>query len=204
MHAMSPLTLKPGFDALLDGYELDALAHEASTIFGVHPDYTMALYNPAYARFAAANNGGPEFMQRWGLGANVLAAMPEVLADVYATHFAKALQSGKPWEHDYECSSATHERHFHLKAYPLKGRQGMLFVHALRLEQPHTRELVRASVEKYRGPGGSIAQCAHCRRLRSPTDEHRWDFVPAAVEHPPPGLSHGICEPCAGHYFGSA
>lgn len=194
-------TIADGFASAVDDYELAALAADRSTIIGVDADLRIALLNPAYARFAEQNGGGPRFLERWGLGASLMAAIPEVLTPFYGPRFRAALAASEPWQHTYECSSPDIERTMHLTAFPLGGR-GLLLVHSLRVEVPHTRALVNASVEAYRSSNGLIVQCSHCRRLRHPDDANRWDFVPAAVIRAGRQVSHGICQPCAGHYFG--
>lgn len=200
-HSPREITITDGFASAIEGYDVAALADDASTIIGVDADLRIALYNPAYTRFAEQNGGGSQFLERWGLGASLVAAIPEVLTPFYVPRFRAALTATEPWRHTYECSSPDVERTMHLEAFPLGGR-GLLFVHSLRVEVPHTRAAVHAGVEVYRSSNGLIVQCAHCRRLRHPDDARRWDFVPAAVTRAGEQVSHGLCQTCAGHYFG--
>lgn len=198
MPAMPGVTIAPSFRGAVEGHDLEALGATSSTVVGVDSDLRIALYNEAYVRFAEQNGGGPAFLRSWGLGASLLDAIPPVLSDFYRSRLLAAMASNEPWQHTYECSSPDLERTLHLTAYPLGGR-GLLLVHSVRLEVPHTRELAADPVDSYRDGNGFLTQCAYCRRTRR--SEARWDFVPAALARGLDNVSHGICRACADHYF---
>jgi len=152
--------------------------------------------NEGWQRFAEAN-GGRRDDPSWAVGASYLDGIASPLREQVELALAGAMASRAPWHHDYECSSPQLERWFRLTAYP-SGRpgDGLLLVHTLRMERPHTD---REPVDAYRDEHGIVHLCMHCQRTQR-TDHHGWDWVPDAVAAP--GGSHGICEPCCAYYFG--
>ncbi|MDB4964206.1 MAG: hypothetical protein JWP01_4205 [Myxococcales bacterium] len=150
--------------------------------------------NTGWTKFALENGGG-QMLERWGRNSALLDAVPPVLRDLYRTGFAKALATGVCWEHDYECSSHELFREFRMYAYPIHGTL-LTVTHSLRVQRPHDREARPAADAIYRSEG-LIRMCSYCRRVRANDADERWDWVPSFVEHMPPGVSHGICRPCA-------
>lgn len=192
------------FASLLVSFGEDALAEHEGTIYGLWPDLTLAYFNPAWFRFAAENNGEPAISTQWGLGRSVLDAICEELQALYRNAYRDCLSSRAAWNQDYECSSGRIFRRFRMTAYPLADGQGLLVVNSLIAEQPHDSDARPPRVaedRRYRDERGIVVQCAWCRRIRHPRRAARWDWVPAWVDRPPSATSHGICEPCYGHYF---
>lgn len=176
---------------------LPALDASDDVAYLLGPDRRIARVSPGWSRFALANGGGAA-LGRWERGEAPLDdALPPPLRAFYLDAFARALESGEPWEHDYECSSDGAFRLFRMTAYPVEGRC-LVVVHSLRVEAPHGGP-EHPPGEAY-AARGVVVSCAHCRRVRHPAG--RWDWVPAYVRAPPPNLSHGMCEPCCAFYWG--
>ncbi len=154
--------------------------------------------NAGWTRFAAANNGA-EVLRRWGPGACVLDAISTELRGFYRTLFETVRASGQRLEHDYECSSPQRFRTYRMLVYPSKGAT-LVVTHALRVERAHDRPALPADDARYRHEG-LLRMCSHCRRVRGPTPEERWDWLPDYVNQMPPDVSHGLCPPCFEHYY---
>ncbi|MBX7192564.1 MAG: hypothetical protein K1X94_10925 [Sandaracinaceae bacterium] len=157
-------------------------------------DSTLAYVNPAYHR------GMPP---GWGLGARVLDAAGVLRAQLEAVH-DEACATGHAVALRYACPTEQSEREFELRVYPLgpKGApEGLLAIHSLVVEHAHESPQ-EAHEARYRDLGGMIRHCAHCRRTRRAGAAEVWDLVPAYLRAVPHGTSHGVCPPCAAHYFG--
>lgn len=193
-------------DVLIRRLDLEALDQAPDVVCVLHADLRIAYVNPAWIAFGRANGA----QRVWGAGDRLLDAVPAPLRDFYAEKFSLVLSTGVPWEHDYECSSATSHRVFRLRALPISGGSGLVVMHGLRVERPHgdgdapRRALDDGEIEvAYRGASGLIAQCSHCRRVRRAV-ERTWDWVPALVERQPKRVTHSLCEVCFAYYFGPA
>ncbi|MBK8164777.1 MAG: PAS domain-containing protein [bacterium] len=130
------MTRRQAFGALLTSFDLEALARLPDTIYGVDADLRLAMFNPAWFAFAAANGGLPDVARDWGLGRSVLDACPSVVRDFYARSLAAALRLDRHRDHEYECSSPGVRRRMRMSAYPLRDGAGLLVVNALIIETP--------------------------------------------------------------------
>lgn len=197
----------PRFEALLHdsrvrSFTRGRLRDSPDSVVGAWPDLSIAYFNPAWVRFAWDNGGDGKFTEQWALGRDLLDAVPEVLRAHYRAAYEQCLETGEPWSEDYECSSAARYRAFRSTAYPLGRSQGLLIVHTMRLERPHERAAADPDVERFASDEGWLTQCAYCRRFAEAAEPKRWVWVPDWVRRPPGQVTHGICEPCADHYFG--
>jgi hypothetical protein len=193
----------PGFEPLLQPFSVESLDRDGASIFGLWPDFTLACFNEGWRRFAA-ENGGVQQIARWGLGRSVLDAVSGSLRAFYAAAYRECLNRRSPWEHAYECSSPDRYRQFHLTAYPLGERQGLLVVNSLSIEAPHDpleRRPHQPVESMYRDARGLLHQCSHCRRVRRAVGEQAWDWVPQWVRQCPSGTSHGLCPICLSYYY---
>lgn len=195
------------FGSLLRDYDLPSLDAHDSSVVGVDEHLRIGYLNAGWFRFAAENDGEPAISGQWGLGANLWEAIPLPLQDFYRNLFATAVSSSRidalhPLLHDYECSSPDNYRRFTLSLYPLRGNQGLLLVHSLRVQTPWGEEATSLSdVEAhYRAPGGMIRQCANCRRVKE-AREDQWHYVSEWIGASPPKTSHGLCPICLDFYW---
>ena len=196
--------ITPAFARLLAPFDLRTLDSDASTILAVDRDLRITYVNAAYFGFAAANDAPPEFEARWGLGASLLDATEGPLVG-YWTEWFRAAQDGKaPVQAEYECSSPALFRRFHLTAYPLGDKEGLLLVHSLHVVHPHDpNERSPANEALYRCDDGLVRQCSACRRVRRREPPERWDWVPEWVERQSIAVSHGLCLPCMAFHYPS-
>ncbi len=196
------------FRPLLAGFSEDALEWADGTIFGIDAQDRLAYLNPAYFRFAEANDGEPGISTRWGLGASVMEATPPVLRAAYRERFAacrgRAGSAEPPLQHEYECSSPSHLRRFAMTLYPLGRGEEILVVNSLRVEIPHPAAGARSATlatTDYANADEIVRQCAHCRRVENLRVAFRWDWVAEWVAQPPPTTSHVLCSTCLDHYY---
>ena len=202
MHPWQP-RMMPAFGEALRSFDLDTLAAQEHTIYGLDATWRLAYVNPAWFRFAAENDGLPQIIRDWPLGRDVLDACAPELRVFYADVYDAVLRSGTLWEHDFECSSADQYRLLHQTAYPLADGLGLLIVVSPIEQHPQMRDdaVHEPAAKAYQDEDGQIAQCAHCRKTRRPDRRHRWDWVPAWVARPPAHVTHTLCPVCLDHYF---
>ena len=171
------------------------LKDSSNVSYMLSPDLRIMRTNRAWDHFARANRG-ELVLERWGRGALVLDAMHGELRAFYRDAFARALESGERWEHDFDCNTDQLFQRYRMIVYPV--RRSILVV---------TSSL---EVSIATGPGeatdatryvhdGVIQMCANCRRVKV-AGLDRWDLVPAYVRETPPMTSHGLCPPCARTY----
>jgi hypothetical protein len=184
------------FRALLHEFKLVDLEREHWPAYGMWLDSTLAYVNPAYAR---------QLPTSWGLGAKVLDATGILRASVERVH-ATVCETKEPAVMRYACPTASWEREFELRVFPVglaAGEvRGLLAIHSLVLDRPHTRGHAPDDAT-YRDRAGLVHQCAHCRRTRRNGEREIWDVAPDYIDHAPANTSHGICAPCVSHYYGS-
>jgi hypothetical protein len=199
VHPAPEVRVDPDLAALIPETSLAAWGADSSVIHAIWPDGRLAFFNAAWNRFAI-ENGAPALRDTWPLGRSLWDAVPQILLPFYRAHFAESLAQLRLFQHDYECSSPTHRRTFHLRASPIADGAALLLVHALSREDLHAERLDAAEAE-YLDADGIATQCAHCRRVRTPDGADRWDFVPAYVAHQRLNISHGLCGPCLELYY---
>lgn len=151
--------------------------------------------NPAWDRFALANQGEKALRERV-LGTALLDAVAEPLRRFFEHAFEATASSGKPFEFDYECSSAEYFRLFRMQILPLAPNGGFVVVHSLRVEEPHGGPAEFSDPERYRASDGLVVMCAHCRRTRRVAEPATWDWVPAHLDDSSLRVSHGLCQIC--------
>lgn len=204
-HMASDVTLFGELAAL----DRAVLAGHPSPIVAVDRELRIRYANPAWFNFAAANGGEPRISQDWGLGVNLMDAIPQPLTGYYNELFHRALHlhspdSLHPLTHEYECSSPDLFRRFSMAIYPLRDATGLLMVHSLRVEAPieSSPGFVEAHrTDDYVSPDGLVVQCACCRRIRSFRHPGHWHWIRAWVRECTVGVSHTVCPVCAALYY---
>lgn len=196
--------LLKGFEACLQQFDLAELDDLDNVVYGVDAEWRLAYHNPAWERFAQDNGGEPDITLDWGLGRNLLDAIPSELLAFYRKSYTDCRRAGQPWHHDFECSSPSVYRRYQQTVYPLPNLQGLLIVNALVCEHPHplaaqaTQPFTDAV---YTDDDAIVHQCCHCRRISNPSVPGRWDWVPVLVEKPSPRTSHTLCAACLDFYY---
>jgi len=189
----------PSFRALLGAERAERLERSPDVAFALWPDFTLAYTNPAWAQFAAANDG-VAVLERWQLGSPVLEGVSEALRPRYRRAWQEVLRDGGVWQQTYECSSADTFREFMMSASSLGGGAALLVTNRqLRLHphDPATRTRVPATERSYRDRFDLLTMCSWCRRTARPDESAQWDWVPEHVARLPERTSHGVCPLCA-------
>lgn len=156
--------------------------------------------NPAWDRFALANDGGLALSDRV-LGSIIMDFVPSELIEFYSAVFAKA--HDVVVEFDYECSSAELYRSFQMQILPVEQPTGFTVINALRVEE--TMEGKRAALAvgpEYVTDAGIVTVCSHCRRTRRVDVSGQWDWVPANLKPTQRNVSHGLCPICRAYFYG--
>lgn len=190
------------FAELLKNYFPERLLTSEDTIYGLRPDLTLSYFNEGWTQFARDNGGEPAISRDWPIGRNFQEAIPLELRPFFEVHFEKCLDEHCPWDHQYDCSSPSKCRRFLMRAYPLKSGQGILVVNSPIYESGSNCEASEIDEEQYRTAEGLIIQCCHCRRIRRRSTKKAWDKISEWATHFPRNTSHGVCEPCFGHFYG--
>jgi hypothetical protein len=193
----------------LAALDRSVLAAHPASIVAVDSRLDIRYANPAWFHFAAENGGEPDISQHWGLGVNLMDAIPEPLVGFYRELFDRALRSHAPHSlhpltHEYECSSPDRFRRFSMAIYPMRDATGLLLVHSLRVEAPieSTQGFFESTrTEDYVASDGLVRQCACCRRIRSVRDRNQWHWIRAWVRECIASVSHTVCPVCATHYY---
>ena len=177
-------------------YDPRQLEEDSACIAAIDLSGRIAWANRRWFAFGAENGARSDAI---AVGVNYFgAAIPEIRAPLLGLLTASR-GSGKPFDFDYECSSASQFRLFRLRGYPFA--DGALMVHSLRVVRAHDQVASEADLSRYETRDGLVVMCANCRRTRR-EDQSAWDWIPAWVTHPPRVVSHGICETCVGFHWG--
>ena len=184
---------------LLAEYEDDA-----AIIYGVDSGFRIRYCNRAWDRFAAANGGSPLLRDRQ-IGMSVMAVTPLILRPFYARFYESVLRTGERAEREYECSSDTIYRRFHMfiARRDVPGRDPLLVVvNSLVVEDEHPYESFPFDAPALRDENGLFTMCSHCRRTRLPGAHDCWVWVPELVRETAADVHHGMCSVCLELHYG--
>jgi hypothetical protein len=156
--------------------------------------------NPAWDRFAAANDGRG-ISRTEVLGRLILDYVPDVLRTLYVHKYWLSKRSEGWTEFNYDCSSPEKIRLFRMGMIGVG--EGLLVVNHLRLEegcevQPPLTEAERRS---YISPDGFVTMCANCRKTRRSDDATTWNWIPDFLRDRSLKVSHGLCPRCISHLY---
>ena len=177
------------------------LERSKSVVYVLDRDHCILYCNQAWDDFAE-QNGGHGLIRTSILGRNILQAMDAPLRRFYATVYRQVLETGQPFELDFECSSPELYRVFHMRVLPVQNGGRLLVINSLAVERPHglDRPAQPAGLALYADAHGFLHMCAHCRRTRRMEDS-RWDWVPSYLHQPPAPVSHGLCPACMAYFY---
>lgn len=184
------------------GFSVRALEENASVVYIVGRDFSIAYCNPAWDTFAA-QNGGKNLERGQVSGRSCLPAMPDFLRTFYEFAFENVSDTQKPWEHDYECSSPEKYRRFHMRVFPIDPTY-LLVENSLYVEGDHEQaSQTPVDHSRYIDHNGFIAMCSHCRRTRAhhPNSSTTWDWVPSYLKDTPVLVSHALCRTCLAYHY---
>lgn len=165
----------------------------------LNSDLRIVYCNPAWDRFARANNGGMALSDRV-LGSMIMDFVPSELHEFYRAAFASAQDAVV--EFDYECSSPDLYRTFQMQILPVEQPQGYTVINALTLEERmEGKRPALVPGGEYLSDAGIITVCSHCRRSRRVDCSGQWDWVPANLKPPLRNVSHGLCPICHEYFY---
>lgn len=195
------MRVRPDTTALLSPFSVAKLDAKLAPLCALGDDDRIVYTNPAWDACARAN-GAQWASEQWGVGASYLDAIQGDERAFYAALFARARADRAPLTHEYDCSTPERERRYQLRL--TRCASGVLLaVHSLVFDAPPGPG--RAALEeRYRGHGGTIVVCVHCRRTRRADSEGpaaEWEWAPAYVEHPPFMTTRVLCYTCLEAHF---
>ena len=163
-------------------------------------DLRICYCNPAWDRFALANNGELALSERV-LGAVIVDFVPPELIEFYTAAFACARDAVV--EFDYECSSPDLYRTFKMQILPTDRPKGYTVINALNVEERvEGKHHAFVLGPQYLTDAGLITVCSHCRRSRRVDAPDQWDWVPANLKPAQRNVSHGLCPICHMYFYG--
>lgn len=183
------------------GFTSQSLEKNSDVVFVLDRSLYLIYCNAAWDVFAR-ENGGEQLVRDKFIGTYCLHGVPKFLSDLYKRIFSGVLRTGMAWEHDYQCSSATKYRVFHMRILPL-GHSHLLVENSLAVECPHRRKRYRNYQTRYINRHGLIIMCAHCRRIEhlNPQGKREWHWVHGYLVTAPAPISHGLCPACISYHL---
>jgi hypothetical protein len=183
------------------GFTVRSLEINPDVIYVLDRNDRIRYCNPAWDAFAYQNLAA--HLERDKIvGTYSLSGVPKFLREFYHYEYRRVLSTQTPWEHDYECSSPSKYRAFHMRVLPLS-RSHLLIENSLVIERLHRRKPHPTADTRYINRFGWVVMCAHCRRTEhfNAEGEREWHWVPAYLVNTPAPVSHGICSACVSYYF---
>ena len=166
----------------------------------LNSDLRICYCNPAWDRFALANNGELALSKRV-LGAAIVDFVPPELIEFYTAAFAGARDAIV--EFDYECSTPDLYRTFKMQILPSERPKGYTVINALNVvEKMEGKHPAFVLGPQYLTDAGLITVCSHCRRSRRVDAPDKWDWVPANLTPAQRNVSHGLCPICHAYFYG--
>ena len=183
---------------------LAELENDPAVIYAVDRDMRLIYCNAAWDRFALENSG-EDWLRDRSLSTDLMAVIPPPLRGFYCQAWAEVRRMGRPWDHEYECSSPGLLRRFHMHVTLLPGARDqvpLVVLNSLLVEKPHPNRPVGWDASLFLDKAGIITMCCHCRRTRLAFGQEEWVWAPFLVRALPENVSHGICPPCAQIHYG--
>jgi hypothetical protein len=151
------------FYKLLDIFDPDTLEQDRNVIYAIWVNLTFCYFNPSWLLFARENGGEPEISLRFGIGTYLGDAITGPLKEFYVNAYKQVIADGKPWHHDYECSTPEKYRVCHQTALPFHNQSGIIVINSLTMERAHDireRPPMPALKKLYRDQNGLITHAA--------------------------------------------
>jgi len=148
-------------------------------------------------------NGGENWLRDRNLSTDLMAVIPPPRG-FCCKAWANVRRTGRPWDHEYECSSPGLLRRFHIHVTLLPGARDyvlLVVVNPLLVEKPHPDRLVGGGASLFVDQAGIITMCCHCRRKRLALRQEEWVWAPFLVRVVPENVSHGLCPLCAQMHY---
>jgi hypothetical protein len=194
-----PNESRPIPQSLAAAFDVEELLKESATVVLIEPTGVIGWMNPAWFRFARANDG-LDVIERFDVGSCYFDGIAPPLRGFYESVIQNAHVTQEVFEQEYECSSPDRRRIIRMRALPLRS-SGLLLEHTVVREMPVDADSKEAHDAVYRDERGLVLQCSNCRRVRR-SDGAGWDWVRDWVAAPPPNTTHGLCRTCLDFYWG--
>jgi len=154
---------------------------------------TITYCNPAWDRFALANNGESAVASRI-CGTPLFRYVPRVLEYHFLKLFERAREKRELVTANYECNSPDVFRKFCMHISPIPATFLLAVEHHLLAHGDIPYPAFRIADHDY-GVGELVIMCAQCRRTKRLHDNY-WDWVAELLRNPPARASYGICGEC--------
>lgn len=187
------------FQKYFDYLDIESIKQSLDVIYIVDEHLVLRAYNDAWIAFAKENNG-ESVLVKYPIGSTISKAFRGPIKRFIVRAYKESLSENKPFEYDYECPSTNEYRLIHQTAYPLVKSKGLVVSNHTVKECPHNEDEWEFR-NQFVNTKGFITQCSNCRKIKDPTKEHVWLWVPSLVEKPFPNTSHGLCQRCYDHYY---
>jgi len=184
------------------GLSITDLQADRSIICILDTDSRIVFCNWSWDRFAY-RNGGLALSHLYVVGTSVLDITPASLKPFYQTAYAHVRQTLRPWEHDFECSSAEQYRSFRMRILSI-ARSYLLVENSLRVERPHTHAGgPQPDSDLFVDTDGSLLMCPHCRRTRHTRiiGSPEWVWIPEYLTFPPGRVADELCGTCLRFFY---
>lgn len=159
-------------------------------------------------RTASLRSATADFLERWGIDANLFDCIPERMLDHYRRIYSSVLISGVEWQHGYRCPTPASTRRFSLRVHPVwrgENIDGFIDVHRLLWAAPHDFGLwEQRGGPDFEDASGLIVQCAECRHVQRQQNPEQWDYVMSYVSAPRASITHDLCPMCEHKYRGES
>lgn len=193
------------FPSKLNGIDFKTLEKSKHSIYGLSEDLNLIYVNPEWINFAKENGVKGIVLKKIPLGKPIKNAISgERVKSFYTKNYIKVLKTGKPWRHEYECSTVDEFREFHQHTYRLKDNKSLIIINTLTIHSPMKeigREVFNISDNRYINSKGFLTQCTNCRCTQRADEIDVWDWVPAWVKKIPENCSHSICPICYDYFW---
>lgn len=183
------------------GWLQQLLETSQEVVYVLDGDLCIAVCNRGWDRFAK-ENGGAGISSGEVIGRTIFEFVPDVLVAFYVDKYEAARRSAAWVEFDYDCSSPTEYRQFHMALERIEGG-GIVAINSRRsvLSLPFSDQHQAVPDFAYRLESGLITMCANCRRTKRQDASRKWDWVPEFLNHPAGKVSHGICPVCTDRFY---
>jgi hypothetical protein len=182
------MTSAPGWSNAFDDNQ--------SIIYLLDNDLNIVRCNPAWDRFALANEGSSAVASAV-VGKSILAFVPPDLKKFYGIAYDNVKRFQREWWHLFECSSPAVLRNFYMRILP-SADGGVLTVNTLIRETPAAAE-PHGNVMDYVERDGIVTMCSHCRRVKN-LQSGSWDWVPELLLRGNVLATYSLCDFCAAYH----
>lgn len=182
--------------------DFETIEKSAHSIYAISNKFELIYFNQAWFNFAEQNNGEPHISTKYTIGTNIFEGIKGTVSHYYYDKYSSIIKTGKPWHHEYQCSSHLLFREFYQNVYPLKDSSGLIIINSLKVEKTLTTQNTPLCLdETYRQEDGFIVQCCQCRKTQQAINKDIWEWIPGFVEKMPANVSHSICPICFDYYY---